>query len=284
VKKQLVQYSGLIFATAFAFGNFVACGAKMYQVSLEGDSQHRRTLGAETGPSGAADHALSGGEQIYPGIHAPGGWTQLPIPYKFSSQLSEEQKIGLKSAMKTWETAVGMQLFVYKGDDSKRGDNFDDLYSSLNDSVNGHYSDDNWEKTGKSEMVLATTIWDTVPGDEYTIDTADIRFNSEHYIIGDSFVQSATAEREVVDMESLALHELGHLLGLSHIGEESDPYSIMNPTLYIGEGLANRKISRDDIERLQRIYGCEGDACNVDELFSRLETEATSDESSEYAH
>ena len=186
--------------------------------------------------------------------------------------------------MKTWETAVGKQLFIYQGDDAKTGDNFDDLYSSLNDTVNGHYQDDDWSKTGKSEMVLATTIWDNVKGDEYSIETADIRFNSQHYIIGDSFNLSSTPDKEVVDMESLALHELGHLLGLSHVSEDSDPYSIMNPTLYIGEGLANRRISKGDIELLQRIYGCEGESCDVDALYSKLEIEQSSDENVEYAH
>ena len=72
-------------------------------------------------------------------------------------------------------------------------------------------------------------------------------------------------------MESLALHELGHLLGLSHVPADTDPYSIMNPTLYIGEGLANRKISKDDIELIQRVYGCEGDSCDVDALFAEME-------------
>jgi len=75
----------------------------------------------------------------------------------------------------------------------------------------------------------------------------------------------------VVDMESLALHELGHLLGLGHIPAAVDPYSIMNPSLLIGEGLANRRVSRGDIERIQKIYGCVGKACNIDELFMSME-------------
>ena len=103
------------------------------------------------------------------------------------------------------------------------------------------------------------------------ITTADIRFNFQHYNIGDSFSLIQNDERVVVDMESLALHELGHLLGLAHITAESDPYSIMNPSLLIGEGLSNRKVSRGDIERMQKIYGCAGVACDIDQTFLALE-------------
>lgn len=275
MKRQIIQYTGLILSTAFAFGNFVACGSKMYQVSMEGDTT-RRQLGDNGKPLSNDNKSLLS-QEIYPGIHAPGGWPSLPIPYQFSADLDEKQKDGLIKAMETWEVAVGKKLFAYSGKDPKKGDQFNDLFSSLNDAVNGHYQDFDWKKTGKSEMVLATTIWDNVPGDEYSIKTADIRFNSENYIIGDSYLLSATADREVVDMESLALHELGHLLGLSHVDHEADSLSIMNPSLFIGEGLSNRKISKGDIERIQRIYGCDADACDVDALYTKLES-AGSDE------
>lgn len=277
MKKHFAQYTGLIIATTFVFGNFIACGSKMYQVSMEGDTNRGRTLGG-------TNQALSSGDS-YPGIHAPGGWHKLPIPYKFSANLTAPQRDGLLAAMKTWEMAVGKKLFEVAGNDPKKGDSFSDLYSSLNDTTNGYYQDDDWSKTGKSEMVLATAIWDNVGRDQFTIQTADLRFNTQHYIIGDSFTLASTPEKEVVDMESLALHELGHLLGLAHVPEETDAYSIMNPTLYIGEGLANRKISKNDIELIQRIYGCENEACDVDELYSQLEqVDMEVDETEEYTH
>lgn len=242
---------------------------------MEGDTVQQRSLSQATGQQ------LSG--STYLSIHSPKGWAKLPIPYKFSASLTDEQKRGLISAMETWEKAVGKKLFEYSGDDSKTGDNFNDLYSSLDDRINGHYEDNDWSKTGKPENVLATAIWDNAAYDNQIIATADLRFNSQYYIIGDSFTLSATPEKEVVDMESLALHELGHLLGLSHVDAEKDPYSIMNPTLYIGEGLANRRISKGDIELIQKIYGCEGEACDIETLYTKLEQEPTSDEQ-QYAH
>jgi len=259
-----IRYIATLGTTLFVFTNFIACGAQMYQVSLEDDFAHERTSAASKDPAAPEF-----------GIHAIAGWDRLPIKFRTGDRLSPVQKAGLVKAMKTWESAIGKPIFEFIGKDQREGDSFSDLYSSLNDRVNGHYMDDDWQKTGKPNAVLATTIWDNV--DPNTISTADIRFNSNHYMIQDSLdedgiqLTSVESGKEVVDMQSLALHELGHLLGLAHVPAEQDAYSIMNPSLYIGAGLASRKISRGDIIRIQRIYGCEDQACNVEQLFSMLE-------------
>ena len=256
------SYLLLSAATLFTFSNFIACGAKMYQVSL--DDQQERTVMQRKEKNGTQ---LAGATQ---GVHASKGWSKLPIEYRFSEELSDEQKSGLIKAMKAWETAIGRPIFSKTGIDQHTGDSFKDLFSSLQDSINGHYLDDNWAKTGKSSQVLATTIWNNLPDDDETITTADIRFNSNYYVIGDSFISKATADKEVVDMESLALHELGHLIGLTHMKVEDDSQSVMNPTLFIGEGLSNRRLSEGDIKRVQSIYGCEGVACNIDTVLTMI--------------
>jgi hypothetical protein len=38
----------------------------------------------------------------------------------------------------------------------------------------------------------------------------------------------------------------------------------MNPSIMIGEGLANRYLSQGDVERIQKIYGCLGSACDIE--------------------
>jgi len=90
--------------------------------------------------------------------------------------------------------------------------------------------------------------------------------------MGDSLTARATKDREVVDMESVSLHELGHLLGLSHVEPDHDSDSIMNPSLFIGEGLTSRRLSKQDIMRIQQIYGCEGKACDVEALYQEMES------------
>ena len=254
----------IAFATVLMafFAGFVACGAQYYKVNLSEDTPQLRSSGA----AGTDDPKSANF-----GLHAPGGWVELPIKFMTSSELTTDQVKGLKQAMATWESAVGRQLFDFQGTQKDvTGDTFKDLYSSLDDNLNGHYLDDNWSKTGKPRVVLATTIWENDPDDPKKIVTADIRYNHQFYTLGDSFVLKSADEREVVDMQTLALHELGHLIGLSHIASSADPQSIMNPSLYIGEGLANRRLSRGDIARIQKIYGCTGAACDIDATLAAL--------------
>lgn len=261
MSKWIKQYLMLVSVVLFLFATFVACGSQLYQVSLKDD------FNEEKAPESSRDAS----SPSY-GIHSPGGWTDLPIRFRFGSSLSTEQRAAIEKAMDSWEMAVGRELFrntgVHSGVD---GDSFKDLYSSLSDKIDGQYLDQSWDKTGKPSVVLATTIWDNLASDFEQIATADIRYNGEYYILGDSLILQATESREVVDLESLALHELGHLLGLAHCDSSVDAYSIMNPYLFIGEKLTSRKISKGDIERIQSIYGCEDDSCDIDDLVAKIE-------------
>ena len=255
-----LRYGALVGCTLFVFTNFVACGAQMYQVSMRGDHDTTRAHPGSTDPRSPQF-----------GLHAPNGWATLPIDFKVGNSMNPDQVTGLKNAIRSWELAVGKKLFRFSGvHGGVDGDSFPDLYSSLRDQINGEYIDADWDKTAKGSQVLATTIWNTSAADDFTIDTADIRYNSQHYILGDALTLRSSQTREVVDMESLALHELGHLLGLSHVPKSNDSSSIMNPQLFIGEGLVNRRLSSGDLRRVQQIYGCEGEACDITTTVMRI--------------
>lgn len=259
------RYAALLTCIFLMFGGFVACGSQLYKVSMTDDTTLSST-------EGTTDAEMNDPKSPSFGLHAPDGWTKLPIHFRTGYTLTAEQRKLLQAAMGTWETAVGKKLFVYDGPHANvTGDSFKDLYSSLDDKINGHYLDDDWAKTGKPSVVLATTIWDNDPADVKRIITADIRFNAHYYLLGDSFTTHAVDEREVVDMQTLALHELGHLLGLAHMSPVQDSQSIMTPSLYIGEGLANRRLSKGDLERIHKIYGCSGEACDVDKTLARID-------------
>jgi hypothetical protein len=252
----LTRYLLIAGSITAAFANFIACGAQFYKVSLKED--HEQKQGTQLANSFDPDSPEFG-------LHAPKGWRNLPIRYKTDTNMPALQFSALKSAIQTWELAVGRTLFSFDGKHTgKTGDSFPDLYSSLRDGLNGQYNDGIWSKTGKSRMVLATTIWNN-PGNAYeTIDAADIRYNSEVYFISDALTEKPMDDRELVDMQSLATHELGHLLGLAHVDEKYDSSSIMNPSIFIGEGMAMRSLSVGDIQRIQKIYGCQGSSCNAE--------------------
>lgn len=268
-----LRYMTLVGCTITLFVLFVACGAQFYKVSVDNDLQEERINAAATNPD----------SPTY-GLHAPNGWNKLPIHFRVGFKLDKEQHAGVTNAITTWETAVGKKLFVFDGVHADvDGDSFKDLYGSLDDLINGTYIDFNWTKTGKAEAVLATTIWENTSADAMTIATSDIHFNLQHYKIGDSYVLTAEGTREVVDMQSLSLHELGHLLGLAHMKPSIDNYSIMNPSLYIGEGMANRRLSEGDITRIQKIYGCKDPACDIAATLAKIESAAREPDSEKIA-
>ncbi len=272
------RYTSLLAVVMTLFVTFVACGSQLYQVSLHGDSGPRPSVTQSTAPaSGGALMASGPDGNADPrspnfGLHAPGGWDSLPIHYRVDATMPAAQVAQIQLAMHTWEVATGRSLFAYDGmHQGITGDSFKDLYSSLDDVKNGLYIDNDWLKTGKPTVVLATTIWDNDASDVNKILTADIRYNDQYYIFGDALVIKPVDSREVVDLQTVATHELGHFLGLIHIDPSIDAHSIMVASLYIGQGLTTRALSSGDIKRIQRIYGCGGSACNVDATQALIE-------------
>ena len=96
--------------------------------------------------------------------------------------------------------------------------------------------------------------------------------------MGDALVDLSSESKIIVDLQSLATHEFGHLLGLSHVTEDVDEYSLMNPSLFIGEGLTTRIPSVGDVQRIQKIYGCIGDSCDIDATIEKIKEMHESDE------
>jgi Matrixin len=260
--KILWGYVALISLVSTTLGGYVACGAQKYRVPVHGsepDSVSNQQVGSSSAASNIGSSLNSGTSQEVNilGVHSRRGWAaNLPIRFKTSSEIPQQVVNELKKAMEIWEKATGLKLFSYDGVETKKGSSFKQLYEPLTDKVNSHYFDFDWgNATGKSKTVLATTIWENDPQDNQSILKGDIRYNAESYIFGDAIKESSDARRTIVDMQSLALHEVGHLLGLTHVTVKEDRYSVMNPSLFIGEGMMTRRVSGGDIERIRTIYG-----------------------------
>ncbi len=172
------------------------------------------------------------------------------------TSVTKSAEDGLKKAMETWNEALGTQLLTWAG--TIDIDRTADLYGSLNDEFTVVYLERTWTSTtGKSNQTLGTTVWEIDPNISSKITRADIVLNGEIYSFQDSEKRIEESERAggIVDAETVLLHELGHLLGLSHVDSEEDPYSIMAPVTGIGFGDHSRILSTGDRERITKLYG-----------------------------
>ena len=243
----VLKYIRLSILSASLFMIAVACGTAGYKVPVDEETKGHKNVRAGGRPAASAP------KKKILGIHSPAGWPQRPIEKWFGSSLTNSQKKAILEAASIWSAATREPLFKNGSTHDAIGDDFIDLYSSLNDSITATYIDSDWDKTGKPNRTLGTTIWINNQ-DGSGITHADIRLNGQVYAFGDTDTMEEE-DKPIVDLVTLALHEMGHLLGLSHVSEEEDPYSIMNPTMFIGRGMHARILSEGDIKRIQSIYG-----------------------------
>ncbi|CAI0627559.1 unnamed protein product [Linum tenue] len=90
-------------------------------------------------------------------------------------------------------------------------------------------------------------------GDAHALEPPSGRLHldeAENWVLSGE-IEVATA---AVDLESVAVHEIGHLLGLGHSSDES---AIMFPS--IGPGTRKVELAQDDIDGLLQLYGSNPD-------------------------
>lgn len=127
---------------------------------------------------------------------------QFPIEFYIHESVPEEFISSIQSAMGQWEAKLGRPLFKIKGILEGPIDN------SEKDGRNVITYMNQWDPDRNREQARTTILW---LGD--IIYESDIKLNGS----GDfSFFSGPQPLSGKVDMESLVVHELGHVLGLQH--------------------------------------------------------------------
>ena len=217
--------------------------------------------GSKTSPAAAESATKTGWcgvdsapDPASPGVALPRLTWQIPITVRRGNSLPDREWGMIKKAMTSWSTASGRELFsLIEEPEDRDGNAFPNLDAPLGDKINSNYFETStWTaRTGKESGVLATTVFqNTGTGPE-----ADIRYNNEHYNYGDANSDKTIGTRYVADIETVALHELGHLLSLAHIEETVDATSAMKATIEVGPNKTKRILSTGDSARIKALHG-----------------------------
>ena len=168
----------------------------------------------------------------------PVSWdSSQPITLSFAPQVPDPAKLAVIEAFETWNNQIGNQLIFNVVDSNGAISILWDLTTNGNGNteiiaITGYHATDS-HLTSVS-IVFYAGVYDFHKGFPY----------------GASF--NAVTSRGVADLNSVALHECGHALGLSHsmvLDSEGLP-----PVMYPFLGTASYYLHDDDIAGIQHLY------------------------------
>lgn len=223
--------------------SFIACAAC--------GTQEGRHISDEPAALAATSGASSKPKPVF---HSRGGW-KSQISLQLSQVAPERIVEGLIASIASWNNAIGRDVILYKG--RVNAERTGSLYDSLDDDSTIVYYEKSWiATTAKPQTTLATTIWENNANNSELISRGDVILNAETYIFQDSTrpVSEAGRTSDIVDSETVLVHELGHLLGLDHVLISDDAESVMHTHTYIGANMYKRKLSQGDQNNILTIY------------------------------
>lgn len=244
VEKRMKQHVKIIFATALlSFGS-----SRAFQlISFDGKPAHwaSNTIEYFVGSSGSDDFE-SGCDGTGPCV-------------------SELQ--ALTNSFNSWANVPKVNLdFIYKG--------------QANVSTLGYDKKNNivWVESGWTSQsfspptgALAVTVSTYRTSDNAILDS-DISFNGQYFSWGVLDTESEMVGN-VVDIENIATHEIGHLVGLDHSSEVyyEPSLELYNATMFYASGageIFRRTLAADDIAAVQHLYSQEESSPRIDRLGS----------------
>lgn len=198
----------------------------------------------------------------------------FPLNIKASTDFDVTQRTLLNDMAVEWED-LGIQ-----GDASDDEDFFsaspggtlstvvDPNYSNINsyrDNTLGIYLLNNWPDSFSSSALAVTQLWGVRGDSGISLSHWDIFFNNDLYSF---YTDPAGAgdDANAYDMGTVALHELGHSIGLNHISNVPADNAVMYP--YLGINTVKRELRDCDLRAISDNYNFAADATLCPEIES----------------
>lgn len=159
---------------------------------------------------------------------------KLPIQVAFHSSVPSTYYSAIESAFRVWEKALGRPLFQITSH------SYSGPLTPRQDGVNLIYWMNTWEANRTSEQARTSVYW---VGNQ--IKEADIRINAKDFTY---YLSQPTSYRDV-HLESLLVHEIGHVLGLKH---QDAGGSVM--ATYLASSVTRTAIAGTDLESARCEY------------------------------
>lgn len=164
------------------------------------------------------------GQQLY--------WQpKFPITLAVNDSVPENYRAVIQKALKHWNDAANFEIFVLDP-------NINKSMEPKEDGANVIYWRSSWDKN-KSDLQASTNLYWT----NQETREADILLNAHDFKITDN------PKADEIDLESLLVHEMGHILGLGHIDGKD---SVMISKLAFGE--KRQQPSENDLKNLSCRY------------------------------
>lgn len=160
--------------------------------------------------------------------------TRLPISVAIDPSFPESYKVQLYEAAKIWDHAVGKKAFHFV-EQTKISNT-----KPTRDLQNVIYYSKTWERD-KSIQALTSLFWKTD-----RILEADLVINGSHYSYSE---EAHSEETPYIHLQSLLIHELGHMLGLKHRRQLP---TVMYEALY--HGVTRTNLSSSDLSSIKCEY------------------------------
>lgn len=158
-----------------------------------------------------------------------------PVDLLIHRSVPAEMVVAIEDAIQEWENKAGRPLFKI------RASNVAGPLEPRQDGVNLIYWMSSWEENKKSEQARTSVYW---VGDQ--IRETDIRINAKDFSF---YIDNPTGAHGAVDLQSLMIHELGHVLGLKH---KDGSGSVMDT--YLQSNTPRNEVSTEDADNLKCEY------------------------------